>query len=403
MIKVLVMSVKGGSGKYRCIDPHVYLQNKYGNEFYFDIREDIDYNNDEFLKKYDMIFIHRAPSSKDGVGIMNKLKKLGIKVVIDIDDYWMVDPSHSLYTYFKESNLDKTIIECLRLADYVTTTTPILANIIKPINKNVIVLENTINSNEIQFKPNKEKSEKVRFGWLGGSSHIKDLELLKSLGEIQPTISPKMQLVLCGFDLNGSIIEINPETNERRSRPIKPEESVWFLYEIFFTNNYRNLLDDVNYIQYLAQFNHNPNYDDKNKPYRRVWTKNINQYANNYNLFDVSLAPLKDNKFNLYKSQLKIIESGFHHNPIIAQNYGPYQIDLINAYDKGGVINSKGNSLLVDNNKNHKMWGKYAKLLINNPNLIEDLGEKLYETVKDKYNLNNVSLRRYDLYKKICE
>ena len=78
---------------------------------------------------------------------MNKLKKLGIKVVIDIDDYWMVDPSHSLYTYFKESNLDKTIIECLRLADYVTTTTPILANIIKPINKNVIVLENTINSN----------------------------------------------------------------------------------------------------------------------------------------------------------------------------------------------------------------------------------------------------------------
>ena len=43
----------------------------------------------------------------------------------------------------------------------------------------------------------------------------------------------------------------------------------------------------------------------KNKPYRRVWTKNINQYANNYNLFDVSLAPLKDNKFNLYKSQLK--------------------------------------------------------------------------------------------------
>ena len=58
---------------------------------------------------------------------------------------------------------------------------------------------------------------------------------------------------------------------------------------------------------------------------------------------------------------------------------------------------------MVDNNKNHKMWVKYVKLLINNPNLIEDLGEKLYETVKDKYNLNNVSLRRYDLYKKICE
>jgi hypothetical protein len=37
----------------------------------------------------------------------------------------------------------------------------------------------------------------------------------------------------------------------------------------------------------------------------------ISTYAGNYNLFDISLAPLEDNVFNKVKS-IKVIESGFH-------------------------------------------------------------------------------------------
>ena len=133
-------------------------------------------------------------------------------------------------------------------------------------------------------------------------------------------------------------------------------------------------------------------------PYRRVWTKSINQYAKNYNLFDVSLAPLVDNKFNLYKSQLKVIEAGFHKKAIIAQNYGPYTIDLVSAIKSGGEIDPNGNCLLVDPSKNHKQWQKYVKKLIDNPQMVKDLGEKLYETVKDKYNLNNVTKTRGEIY-----
>jgi len=60
-----------------------------------------------------------------------------------------------------------------------------------------------------------------------------------------------------------------------------------------------------------------------------------------------------------------------------------------------------GNALLVHENKNHKLWAKYMKLLIENPNMVEDLGNKLYETVKDKYSLVTVSKNRTEFFKSI--
>ena len=51
--------------------------------------------------------------------------------------------------------------------------------------------------------------------------------------------------------------------------------------------------------------------------------------------------------------------------------------------------------------KNHKLWAKYIKKLAENPNLIEDLGNKLYETVKDKYSLPNVCKERVEFIKLI--
>jgi glycosyltransferase involved in cell wall biosynthesis len=60
-----------------------------------------------------------------------------------------------------------------------------------------------------------------------------------------------------------------------------------------------------------------------------------------------------------------------------------------------------GNALLVDENRNHSDWAKYIEKLIKNTNWIEDLGERLYETVKDKYDLNVVTKDRAELYKSL--
>jgi glycosyltransferase involved in cell wall biosynthesis len=130
--------------------------------------------------------------------------------------------------------------------------------------------------------------------------------------------------------------------------------------------------------------------------YNRVWTKPVTSYASNYRLFDVSLSPIVNHIFNRVKSQLKVIEAGFYKKAIIASNVGPYTIDLKHALKNGQF--SDGNALLVDEVKNHSDWAKNMKKLIDNPNFAYDLGQRLYETVKDTYDLNVVTKTRRELY-----
>jgi hypothetical protein len=67
--------------------------------------------------------------------------------------------------------------------------------------------------------------------------------------------------------------------------------------------------------------------------------------------------------------------------------------------DQGQFVN--GNALLVDEGRNNSDWFKYVKKLIDNPTWAADLGERLYETVKDKYDLNVVTKNRAEFYKSI--
>jgi hypothetical protein len=62
-----------------------------------------------------------------------------------------------------------------------------------------------------------------------------------------------------------------------------------------------------------------------------------------------------------------------------------------------------GNALLVNEVNNHSDWHKYIKKLIQNPNMIEDMGNRLYETVKDKYHLKNITKDRAEWYKSIVK
>jgi glycosyltransferase involved in cell wall biosynthesis len=193
---------------------------------------------------------------------------------------------------------------------------------------------------------------------------------------------------------------IDEKTKEQKQRPIKPHESVWCQYERIFTDNYGTISPE--YRAFLEQFIPNSEYPDiKNQPYRRVWTKPISTYASNYNLFDISLAPIEENTFNKVKSQLKIIEGGFHKKAVIAQDFGPYQIDVNPANKFGGEWDPEGNGILIDTNKNHKDWFKYVKKLIEQPELIAQLSTNLHNMVSQKYSVSAVSDERRELYKRL--
>ena len=404
MEKINVLTIASdtsGVSKFRTVDPHVKLQNMYPDEFHVDIEYSVDTTNISFWKKYQIVHFHRNIGNDYDYcpQFIKYLQSIGIVVIMDIDDYWLPTKEHPIQQIILQNKIHEKIIANIKVSDYITTTTEIFANEIRKYNKNVIVLPNAIDPNEGQFNEPTLPSEKIRVGWLGGSSHLHDLKLLDGMVSKLSPIQDKLQYYVCGFDTRGSVTEINQQTGEKTQRPITPSETVWVKYEEIFTCKYKIITPK--YKEFLDTFieGNYPSVEKEN--YVRVWTRPVNSYAKNYSKFDISLAPIQNHIFNRMKSQLKVIEAGFYKKALIASNVGPYTIDLKHALDKGQFTD--GNALLVNENNNHSDWAKFVKKLVDNPNFITDLGERLYETVSVKYNLQNVTELRKEFYKSLIK
>lgn len=397
-IKILVIpSDKSGCGFFRSLQPHLYLNDHYSDLFDIDITYEIPKIPylEKFFTQYDVIHIHKQLDRN--CELMKLMKFCGCKVIVDIDDHYDLGNDHPMSVTARIENWKEPIINHLRLADMVTTTTEIFKKELLKHNKNVVVIPNAINPNEGQFIPKPTKSDRLRFGIICGSSHLEDIKLLNGMTSMLPKdVIDKIQFVLCGFDTNGTRTFRNVKTGEVISRPIEPKETCWYEYEKILTNNYSIVSQE--HKDFLNKFIKGYEYPNIDEAYRRCWTKNINEYATHYNNIDVLLVPLKENNFNKVKSQLKVIEAGFFNKAIIAQNFGPYTIDLVPMIEKGGSINENGNALLVDSNKNHKQWAKYIIKLANDRDMVEKLQKNLHDTVKDKYSLDEVSKIRVSAY-----
>ncbi len=401
-IKILVVpSDRTGVGKFRSVDPHVFLQNLYGDDFHVDIDYEPPYDDMSFWSQYQIVACHRSigPDFDKANVLIKKLTENGIITIVDIDDYWMPGKEHPIHDIIRFNKINEKIVANLKVASYVTTTTTLFADEIKKFNKNVVVFPNAINPQEPQFNEPTLESDKIRIGWLGGSSHLHDLQLLDSpLGKITH-LKDKLQFVLCGFDTRGTVTEINQQTGEHKKRDILPHETVWAQYEKIFTQNHSLVSED--YKKYLLKYTQEKYPNELNESYVRVWTQPVTSYAKNYSKFDVSLAPIKNTMFNRMKSQLKVIEAGFYKKAIIASDLGPYTLDLKHCLNHGNFVD--GNAMLVDENRNHSDWAKYIKKLVENPSMIKDMGERLYETVKDTYDLNVVTKNRAEFYKSLIK
>ena len=397
-IKMLVIpSDRTGVGYFRSLSPHQYIAEHYSDEFDVDIVYSMPNQDlESFLKQYDLIHIHKQ-LDKD-CNIMDMIKFLGIPVIIDVDDNFKLGDDHPMSITAKKERWHEPIVNHLMKADYVTTTTPIFAKVLKKYNKNVEVFPNAIDPTVEQFAvPKTPPTDRLRVGIICGSSHLKDLQLLDGIAK-QVDLN-KVQFVLCGFDTRGNRTIYNQQTGEKTTRPIYPEESVWCDYERIFTDNYNTI--SAEHKEFLMKYA--PNVDDPftNEPYRRMWTRDINQYATHYANVDVLIAPLKENDFNIVKSQLKETECGFTHTAFIAQNFGAYTIDLVPMIEKGGKINEEGTALLVDSSKNHKQWAKYINKLADDRDMLKKLQDNLYNFVKDRYSLEEICRQRVEFYKSI--
>lgn len=402
---LVVPSDRFGVGWYRSVSPHTQLDKLYNDEFSVEINYNPNWKDLHSFDKYDLIHIHKGlyQDMDSFWAFLDYCKDNNITTVMDIDDNWEVGQQHPLYLTNKLMKVPEKLIQNLKKFDYVTTTTPIFESKIRKHTNNVKVFPNAIDPEDEQYKPIKNPSQRLRFGFVMGSAHEKDMEQFKNVfAALSKETLSKIQIVLCGYDLRGVVNMLNPDGTSAGQRPIKPEESVWFSYEKTCTNNYRNVSPE--YAEFLKKFIKGVQWPFvESEPYRREWTKDISDFAMHYRNLDVLFAPLDTNGFNEVKSELKFIEGGFTRTAVVATNFGPYTIGSRNFFKPGGEIDETGNCILIDPEKKHKAWSKAIQKLVSNPEYIKMISDNMYDTVKDKYDIRNVTKERAEWYKSIIK
>ena len=262
-----------GVSFHRLFNPIIYLPKDYAMMTDVLTEEELD-------KGYDILFINRYISGMEVDEVVRLREKYGFKLVVDVDDYWNLDPWHILYGRYPYQK----VIDHIKIADIVTCSNNDLAVEIDKLNPNWIVIPNALPYGEDQFTDVKTESEKVRFVYAGSITHEKDIAILKNpMKRVATDVITKnnSRFILCGYSQD------------------KKLEQVW-----------GRMIND-----YLCAF--------KVDGYIREALP-VDQYMNFYNEADACLIPLVDSKFNSMKSNLKVLEAATKNAVVIASNVKPY-------------------------------------------------------------------------------
>lgn len=123
----------------------------------------------------------------------------GLKIVVDMDDDIRVDESNPHIIEHKLANSYDVTKTLLGIADMVTVTTEYLANRMREYNSNVVVLENYIDLERWDIQPKlKNDSDRIRIGWAGSITHIKDLQFIEEPLTRICNEHPEVELVFVG-------------------------------------------------------------------------------------------------------------------------------------------------------------------------------------------------------------
>jgi hypothetical protein len=141
-VAVIIRNINGVS-YHRLLMPFAKMHRDYGIEVVVLLNK-----NDEFFNNLDgvthVVYNRQISGLLQPEETYLKLKAKGIKVICDIDDYWELPKGHPVKYRHDKMNLDKCIVTNLKLADQIWTTTPILADKVRPYNKNIEIIKNAL-------------------------------------------------------------------------------------------------------------------------------------------------------------------------------------------------------------------------------------------------------------------
>ena len=299
-----------------------------------------DQPTDEKLNEdWDIISFNRLTPCQDKFPELEKKTK----IVMDLDDDWILPPSHLNYQSYAENRIN--IEKNLRVAHLVTCTNERLADRIYPINQNVHILPNALPYGTDQFTDDKQEDEKIRIFWAGGISHIKDIDILRYPLQRLHNFKDKIKMVMAGY--------IQDSEESKR---------IWERMYSSFTAG-------------------------ETLPGVRVEGLPPRFYMGLYQLADIMVVPLENSEWHACKSNLKILEAAAKKIPVVVQNVEPYSRD------------PEAPVLWVNKQRD---WFEHLKFLILNPNARKDYGEKLYEWAKEKYNFADINAKRRELFETVC-
>jgi len=224
----------------------------------------------DFEERCDAIYYNREVSED----VLKAARKVNAKIVLDVDDYWHLDPHHIAYNEYLETKFADIQISHIQRADVVTTTHERLAEKISEFNKNVVIVPNAIPDHQY-FPVNKTESERTRIFWQGSITHEKDIALLQ--GPVKRLDHRKVLMIIAGFT----------------------DHPVWHSIVSAYTNG----------LQLKGAIL-------KGEP--------PHQYYKNYQYADICVCPLLGTTFNGFKSNLKILEAAHSGVPVIASAVNPY-------------------------------------------------------------------------------
>lgn len=301
-----------------------------GIEFKCDVYPDLDLLSDDQLKEYHAVVYQREiDTSGNSMQIIKKYRSLGIKVIFDIDDIWLLPQTHKLYSIYRKYNIPDQTIEILKHVDLVITTTKHLATKIKKYTSKVEVIPNCLDPMDEQWQSNKVKSSFIRFGYIAGIFHKVDVSILQ-----MPILKTYRH------DLNAQFVLGGYNDNE-----------------------------DYNYYESVLS----ANYFNSNK-YLRMNSLHVHEYGKAYNHTDVSLIPLQHNVFSECKSEIKLLEAAMHGNPALVSDVLPY-----NTFPKDTAI--------FLNNHDINGWFKAIRELTRNEYMRKEYAESLKKYVEKHYNI----------------
>jgi len=309
----------------------------------------------------DIVIVPR-PSDIHMLKVINVLKEMGKKIIVDHDDnIFRISPLSPHYEDYGIENVemkmsDGSVLkvwengrninlsknkrkmgyseEIMKIADMITVTTSILAETYKIYNKNIKALPNCIDTNIWQKLP-LEKHEEIRLFWAGGASHYQDWCLLS---DVLPEIMNKysnVKLIILGSKFDGTL-KMCPKN--------RVEHYPW-----------------VNTMVY---------------PYKIAILDP-----------DIAIIPLEDNEFNRCKSAIKWVEMGSIGVPSVTSYVSPYK-----------EINENNNGIFIENN-DKDAWIEGISYLIENREKRIEIGNNAKEYVYQNFDIHKKYIEWVKVYK----